>query len=651
MSVAGTPRDLFGVNSLSRMLEASHADMPADAKPHLTLWDGLLKSAKKQEIKTTSLGQFRVAVMQAKQSPLELLRTVLDHAKVNALPLIKATQGDITESEFGNSGRKLGLSVDNRQISFDYPRIDAQSASAAADAEWADAGNYALAHEISTQVLQHPAGKKATAAGIGALREAIFSALQGVDPHAGAASKASAIGFNPGVRAALNDLGMATFVIGARADKAGGDTVVLSDLWDDLTQHIPKESKDKVSAAMEQLTRNSPDGERLLTLTTTLRALADPQKQGDFHAAYDADGKQTSFRFDLGQGTIALPAVAAKSDIDSIARNIAIDNVQAPLASTPFSAGNGSLVSRLIGAAFPKGAPPTAEALAMLSDQLNELLKVARAVPKDGIGWEQDARRTILAAEEFIAKSMQDGPQKDTQLTALKAVVTQKKASIFAATDRMKAISAEREKVRTSLVRRTADNHAQTILKDAENPGLAAGKKPGEPEIARARHILAGGHGTADYETYLRDNALDGKIAEKLQDAEPGIRLRVDSVDTEKSRLHNVLKQQLTAFRSADVTALPAIVFVPRFVGFERDGQAGLFVNNEAVAWAPVADAGKSRPASPSTISVAALSGRSAATTLPLGDDSKSRSSSVASSVEGPNLPLSRSTSMDISEG
>ena len=58
MSVAGTPRDLFGVNSLSRMLEASHADMPADAKPHLTLWDGLLKSAKKQEIKTTSLGRF-----------------------------------------------------------------------------------------------------------------------------------------------------------------------------------------------------------------------------------------------------------------------------------------------------------------------------------------------------------------------------------------------------------------------------------------------------------------------------------------------------------------------------------------------------------------------------------------------------------------
>lgn len=651
MSVSGTSRSLFGARSLSSMLDASRSDGLADRRPTLGFWDGLMKSAKRQDIKTSSLSEFQAKVMQTKQSPLALLRTVLEHAKVDTLPLIKASYSDIIESASGLAGKELGLSIHKRQISFNYSPTDAPSASGLASTEWTDAGNYARAHEISAQVLQHPEGKKAAAADVGALREAIFNALRASDAYTEKPERANAVGLDPDVRKALNDLGMASFVISARTDKAGGIVLGLSDLWDELKDHIPKSKKSEVSAAMQQLARRAPDGERLLTLTTTLRAFADPQKRGDFHAAYETDGKQTSFHFDLGRGKIAFPAVAAKSHVDAIARDIAIDNVQAPLASTPFNAANGNLVSRLIGAAFPKGAPPTAETLAMLSDQLNELLKVARAVPKDSTGWEQHARRTILAAEEFIAKSMQNGPEKETQLAALEAVVTQKKASIFAATDRMKAISGEREKVRVALVSRAVDNHATAILKDAENAGPAGGKKPGEAQIAQARHILANGRSAADYETYLRDNALDGKIAEKLDEAEQGIRMRVDRVDTEKRRLNDTLRQQLEDFRNADVTALPAIAFVPKFVGFEREGQAGLFVNNQAAAWAPAADAGANSPASPSTISITAMSRMSAATTLPPGGDTKSRSPSIASSTG--ELDLSRnwsqSASMDIS--
>ncbi|MGV6874404.1 hypothetical protein ACUSIJ_17155 [Pseudochelatococcus sp. B33] len=570
----------------------------------LGLWDRIRKSPDQQQAKEKALGAFRATVVQMQESPLSLMRAVLEHAKVDALPLIKASYGDLKikiGDELYTAGEKLAFSIDDKPVSFEYPELVLSSPATDA-ADRADAENYALAHAISAQAVKH--AKKPDIVRIGALREAIFGALQSTDAKAGGAARADAIGFDPAVRQALNDLGLTTFVVGMQTDKTGSKTFVLADLWDDMKEHIPKARKDDVAQAMDKLVFRYAPGERLLNLTAALRGLADPQKRADFRAGYRTDGGNTSFHFRLGNRKIALPAVPADTQTNAIVRKIAIDSIREPLSRSPFGSASRDLISRLTDAAFPKGTSPAPEALRALSDPLQALLELARTHPKND-AWEQDARRTILAVEQFIAENMQDGPQKRTQLAALEAIADPdtRRPNLFAGSEHGRAVDAEREKARHALARQIAESHAK-----ASGITLAA---------------------SVDHVSYVaKDRELAGKLAEKLGEAEWGIRTRVNSVapQVQIQKVRTSIRDQTAALRNADATTVPTVTFVRRFVGNEHDGRAGLFVNGVAVAWAPASDAGaRDRAPSPSTIS-----GASRATTVPLGDDDKSRSSSIA---------------------
>lgn len=622
MSIAETPRHLFGPSSLATALDPSHSDK----KPALGFWDSLSKSQKRQAAKSDALDQFRITAMQARHSPLFLLRTVLDHAKVDALPLIKASYGDITLDGIKLPGGRLDFSIDGKPVSFDYSRLVSFSAADAAHdaAARADARNYTLAHEIAAQAVK-PA-KTPDAARIGKLREAIFKALQNTDPNADAA-RANAVSFDPDVRQCLNDLGLTTFVIGAGADRSGRVTFTLSDLWDDLKGHIPKAGKDDVAQAMGKLAFRFPLGERLLNLTVALRKLADPQKKVDFRAGYKTDGGNASFHFRLGDREVALPAVpAGDAQTSAIARKIAIDSIQEALSVSPFGSACRNLISRLTDAAFPNRASPTAEALARLSDQLDALLKLARARPGNG-AWEQDARQTIIAAERFIVESMPDSPQKKAQLAALEAVANPdaRKPDLFAGSAHGRAVEAAREQTRHALAKVIAES-------DARAKGITLAEQ-------------------TDPISYVENEpALAAKLAEKLGEADPGIRMRIDSVapKVQIQKFSTLIRDQVAALRNADPTTVPTLTFVPQFVGSDRGGFAGLFVNGEAVAWAPASDAGRNRAPSPSAPSTTGILEASTATTVPL-DDDKSRSSSVASFSGAPDLSGGQSPSFSAS--
>jgi hypothetical protein len=215
---------LFGSRSilgaLQQVEQTQRGQGSQDASHLLTLSDKLSKSATQLNDKARALNEFKAEVRTAAGgSAVDLLKTVLSHMKPDALRHVNVAY-NLSASADGSAGERAGtlhLAVGEQHADISF--------SATSETQ---INNYLTAHELAMQATAHVEG--AAPAQIDKLREAIFAALENT---AAVSNPAAALRSDPGIRGALDNLGLKTSIIALAENENGVPVPTVLDMRTD----------------------------------------------------------------------------------------------------------------------------------------------------------------------------------------------------------------------------------------------------------------------------------------------------------------------------------------------------------------------------------------------------------------------------------